>query len=616
MRRVCLAIIISCVAVTVLAQPRITRVDPPHWWPGLGSDTLELLVEGEQLAQSTISVRGTGVTLLSDTRCSNARYHYVQLLVAANAPPQSIQLLAQAPTGSAEFSYELRARDTNKHRSIGLNSADLVYLIMADRFANGDTTNDAFPAMHEPVANRAKPYGRHGGDIAGIRKHLDHIASLGVTALWMCPLLENDQPEASYHGYAITDHYSIDPRYGTNSDYCALVQEAHARNMRVVADVVYNHTGSMHRLAVSPPDSSWFNQWPEYTQTNGREVSLYDPYAAPQDKLRFSNGWFDKHMPDVNARNPHCARYLEQNTLWWIEEADIDALRIDTYTYPDQDFMSALNARVRQSFPGIFLFGETWVDSHASQAYYLENYKYNRNTHLPGSTDFQVHFALLDVLTKTSGWDSGVGRLYRVLAADYLYPDPMKEVIFLDNHDTPRILGVLDGSLQRLRLGLTLLLTLRGIPCITYGTEAGFSDVKEHGTIREDMPGGWPADTRSIFNASQRSDKEKACIAALAPLANFRRTSSALTKGNTMHIAPENGVYGYVRYTADQMVLTVINADTVPRTVAMKRFDDILQGNRACRDVLSSVELTLPEVLSLEPLSARVVVLKPQQTSR
>lgn len=615
-------IIATCSLFTLHAQPRITRVDPPHWWSGVGSDTLELLVEGNDLASATLSVHGDGVSLISDKPCSNPRYRYVQMRIAPDAPAQRVTIGVNATRSgggtkaSSTFPYEVRSRDRSKHQRIGLDARDLVYLIMADRFANGDTTNDAFADMQEKSVNRSKPYGRHGGDIAGIRRHLDHIADLGVTALWMCPLLRNDQPEASYHGYAITDHYAIDPRYGTNSDYCALVREAHARSMRVVMDVVYNHTGSMHRLALSPPDSSWFNWWPEYTQTNGREVSLYDPHAAPKDKQRFMNGWFDRHMPDVNARDPHCARYLLQNTLWWIEEADIDALRIDTYTYPDQEFMSMLNAEVRRVFPGVFLFGETWVDSHASQAYYLEDFKYNRNTYLPGSTDFQVHFALLDVLTKTSGWDTGVGRLYRVLAADYLYPDPMKEVIFLDNHDTPRILGVLNGDLQRMRLGLTLLLTLRGIPCITYGTEAGFRDVKEHGTIREDMPGGWATDKRSIFIEGERTEKEKACIDALAPLARFRRTSRALTEGKMMHIAPENGVYGYVRYTPDEMVLVAVNADTVPRTVAMQRFDDVLDGARTCTDVQTSAIMQTGEILSLPPLTARVLAFTPKRGSR
>ena len=335
-------------------------------------------------------------------------------------------------------------------------------------------------------------------------------------------------------------------------------------------------------------------------------MTLYDPHASPADVKRFTDGWFDTAMPDVNAQDPHCAIYLLQNTLWWIEEADIDALRIDTYTYPDQAFMSWLNAEVRRVFPGIFLFGETWVDSHASQAYFLQNFRYNSNTSLPGSTDFQVHFALLDVLTKTSTWDAGVGRLYRVLAADYLYQHPMNEVIFLDNHDTPRILGVVNNDGKRFALGSALLLTLRGIPCITYGTEAGFADVREHGTIRQDMPGGWASDSHSIWNTGTRTSREQECFDAISSLALYRRSSRALTEGAMMHFTPENGVYGYVRYIDDEMVVIVVNADTVERAFDVQRMDDILHGQRAASEVPSLKPVQLPNTLVLEPLSFKI----------
>jgi len=582
--------------------PTIQRVDPPHWWAYLGVDTLELLVEGN-LQGASIRLEGHGVQTLWNTTAANARYRYLGLDVR-NAPAQDMRVISERDGSADTTIFTLRSRDMSQHKHIGLDASDVVYLIMADRFANGDTGNDAIAAMRENMSERSAPYGRHGGDVLGIRKHLDDLDSLGVTAIWMCPLLENDQPRSSYHGYAITDHYTIDPRYGTNNDYISLVRDAHAHNMRVVMDVVYNHVGSYHRLFLSPPDSSWFNWWPEYTQTNARETSLYDPYAAPSDKKRFSRGWFDRAMPDVNGDDVHASRYLLQNSIWWIEEADVDALRVDTYTYPDQRWMSNVNTTLRRVFPGLFIFGETWVDSHASQAYYVEKFPLSPDTHLPGTTDFQVYNALRDVLTKPSGWDDGAGRLYRVLAADYLYAKPMNQVIFLDNHDLPRIRGIVAGNAAKLRMGLVMLYTLRGIPCITYGTEAAMSDTREHGTIRQDMPGGWPSDTRSVWNAAERTAEEQGCYSLIRTLGRYRRNSEPLTRGRLMQFAPEQSVYAYARYTDTTVVVVVVNADNEPRTINMRRLDDVLNGARTCYDVLRDRTITISNSERLDPVGA------------
>ena len=588
-------------ALHLLAEmpPTIGRIDPPHWWANMDVDTLELLVEGD-LQGASIRIEGKGVRMLSSMPASNPRYHYVRLDVQ-HAVPQQLRVISQRSGSSDSATFELRRRDTTKHQRIGLGAGDVMYLIMADRFANGNPSNDVVASMRENASNRNDPYGRHGGDINGIRDHLNDLDSLGITALWMCPLLENDQPRSSYHGYAITDHYRIDPRFGSNAEYVELVRDAHQRNMRVVMDVVYNHVGSFHRLFLAPPDSSWFNWWSQYTQTNARETSLYDPYAAPSDKKRFTRGWFDRAMPDVNGEDPHAARYLLQNTIWWIEEADVDALRVDTYTYPDQAWMSNVNATLRRVFPGLFIFGETWVDSHASQAYYVEKFPLNPNTHLPGTTDFQVYNALRDVLTKTSGWDEGVGRLYRVLAGDYLYANPMNQVIFLDNHDLPRIRGVVDKDMNKLRMGLVMLYTLRGIPCITYGTEAAMHDTKEHGTIRQDMPGGWPADSRSVWSATQRTNDESLCYELLAKLGGYRRSSKPLRSGRLMQFAPDQGLYAYVRYTETEAVVVVVNADAVPRSLDVSRLDDVLRGERKAFDVLVNTQRTLRAVESVSP---------------
>ncbi len=591
------------VAVLFIDQPRITRIDPPHWWAGMGVDTLELLVEGANLAGRTITVQGQGVRLLADQEAVNPRYRYVSLAIEAAAPPQSVRIGIEGVHDVTTF--DLRQR-TASHSRIGLDPSDVVYLIMVDRFANGDPSNDVVPTMRESRVDRRAPFGRHGGDLVGLRNHIGYLDTLGISAVWMCPVVENDQPRSSYHGYAITDHYRIDPRLGTNDDYKAVARDLHARSMRLVMDVVLNHIGDEHRLHRQPPDSSWINNWPEYTQTSGRENTNFDPYATEQDKRRFRQGWFDRSMPDLNTTSPHVARYLIQNTLWWIEEAEIDALRVDTWTYPDQSFANAWTQQVRRVFPGIFIFGETWVDSHASQAYYLEKFPYNHAARLQSTTDFQIYNALRDVLTQPSAWDAGTGRLYRTLAADYLYDQPNNQVTFLDNHDLPRIAGVVGKDARKLKMGLSLLLTLRGVPCLTYGTECGFSSTTDHGTIREDMPGGWPDDPPSNFGRTEYADTSGLNEWLRAMLA-YRRAHPAMSAGAIKHITPQDGVYAVMRSNDDETVVCIINADERHRTLDVSRLDDVLHGRRTATDIPSMRAVNIPKEFTLEPLSSRVL---------
>ncbi len=593
------------VAALLLEQPRITRIDPPHWWAGMGVDTLELLVEGENLAGRTITIQGQGVRLVADQEAANPRYRYVTLAIEAAAPPQSLRVGFEG--AGPDTTFDLRQR-TATHARIGLDASDVMYLIMVDRFSNGDPSNDAMPSMRESNVVRRAPFGRHGGDLAGVRNQIGYLDSLGISAVWMCPVLENDEPRSSYHGYAITDHYRIDPRLGTNDDYKATSRDLHARSMRLVMDVVLNHIGDEHRLHRQPPDSSWINLWPEYTQTSGRENTNFDPYATEQDKRRFRQGWFDRSMPDINTTSPHVARYLIQNTLWWIEEAEVDALRVDTWTYPDQSFVNMWTAQVRRVFPGIFIFGETWVDSHASQAYYLEKFPYNSESRLQSTTDFQLYNALRDVLTQTSGWDTGTGRLYRTLAADYLYAAPNSQVTFLDNHDLPRIAGVVGKDTRKLKMGLSLLLTLRGVPCLTYGTECGFSNTADHGTIREDMPGGWPDDAGMKFGHTEYAD-ETGLNEWLRSMLAYRRVHPAMSSGVIKHITPQDGVYAVMRSNDDETIVCIINADDLQRSLDASRLDDVLGGRRKAKEIPSLRAVDIPKLFTLEPLSTMVLSL-------
>ncbi|MBU3698836.1 MAG: hypothetical protein FGM33_02325 [Candidatus Kapabacteria bacterium] len=584
--------------------PKIERIDPPHWWASMGVDSLELLVEGSNLIGRQIRVKGQGVSLIAARPAENKRYIYVTLSIARAAPAQAVRIIADGPQAdTAEFILRPRTMD---HSRIGLDPSDVMYLIMVDRFANGDTSNDVVRGMRQSTVDRKDPLGRHGGDLRGVRDRVGYLDTLGVTALWLCPILENDQPRTSYHGYAITDHYRVDPRLGANRDYTLLAEELHRRRMRLVMDVVLNHVGDQHRLFVQPPSPDWINQWSEYTQTSGRENTNFDPYATEQDKMRFRKGWFDRMMPDLNTTNPHVRRYLLQNTLWWIEEAGVDALRVDTWTYPDQEFANMWTSEVRRVYPGIFIFGETWVDSHASQAFYLEKFPFNPSSRLQSTTDFQTYNALREVLTEKPGWDVGVGRLYRTLAADYLYAKPGELVTFLDNHDLPRIAGVVNGDVQKLRIGLALLLSIRGIPCITYGTECGFASTADHGTIRQDMPGGWPGDT-AAFGRPLNKDADQ-WNEWLRRLLQFRRQHTAMQTGTMKHITPENGVYAVTRANSKEIIACIVNTDNTTQTLSLKRLDDVLKGSRRVRAVPSGREYLLTDDVTLAPYASMLMV--------
>ena len=592
------------VAELLLQEPRIERIDPPHWWTGLGVDTLELLVEGTGLANTSIRIEGSGVALLSDKSARDSRYRYVTLKIAPQAPAQTVRIIAQG-SSSDTLEFPLRTREGGKHRHTGLRPTDAMMLIMVDRFANGDASNDVVPTMRQARVSRSGPFERHGGDLAGVRQHLGYLDSLGITALWLCPVLENDQPRSSYHGYAITDHYAIDPRLGSTTEYNSLSAELHNRSMRLVMDVVLNHVGDQHRLYVRPPDSSWINWWSEYTQTSGRENTNFDPYATEQDQRRFRQGWFDRSMPDLNTLDEHVSRYLIQNTIWWIEEADIDALRVDTYTYPDQSFMNSWVSAVRRTFPGIFIFGESWVDSHASQAYYLEKYPFNKESRLQSTTDFQTYTALRELLTQTSGWDVGTGRLYRTLAADYLYADASAQITFLDNHDLPRIAGVVNKDVRKLRMGLALLLTMRGIPCLTYGTECGFSNTADHGTIREDMPGGWPNENVAFGHTQFAS--ESGLSQWLRSMLHYRRTHPAMSEGTMRHITPQDGIYAIMRSDSSESIVCIVNADDRARSLDASRLDDVLKGRRNAVEIPSGRSVFIPKQITMEPLSTLIL---------
>ncbi len=602
----------------VPATGAVYRMEPPNWWVGMQHRQVEILFHRPGLAAFDVHIaRASGVTLERVVRGDSPNYLFVTLNIAPKAPPQSVPILfTHRDSGGVRFTadFPLLARD-NEPKAQGLSTRDVIYLIMPDRFANGDPSNDNVPGMLDTLAREAL-LGRHGGDLKGILDRLDYLKDLGITALWLNPELENDQPEASYHGYAITDLYRVDRRLGTNELYRQLVRACHQRGLRVVRDVVLNHIGHHHYWMRDLPMRNWVNTWPTPTQTSYRATTLLDPYASEHDRRRFSDGWFVPSMPDLNQRNPHLANYLIQQAIWWVEYAGIDAFRIDTYTYADQAFTSRFCRALLQEYPSLFLFGEIWEHGVIPQGFFADNQPMRRanfDSDLPGVIDFQLCFAVHEALTREQGWTEGISRLYYTLVKDYFYEDPMRNVIFLDNHDMTRFFSVVGEDLNRWKCGIAWLLTTRGIPQIYYGTEilsTGF-EAPSHGNIRKDFPGGWPTDTVNKFTPEGRTPQENEAFHFLRTLLHYRYRTPALYAGRLMHFVPEQGVYVYFRYNADKTIMTVINTANEMRTLPLERFAERLQGFRQAQDALTGRMLPLGENLTVGPYTPLVLELVP-----
>ena len=594
-------LLVLCVSSPSGAQPPTEnpKCMPPHWFVGMSPDTLSLLLYAKDIGRQSFAIDDpTGMIEIAELRTlPNPNYLILHLSIHPDARPTTVTFTSTS--GGHPFEYQFKPRQSKPQ---GLDGSDIIYLITPDRFANGDTANDSLPGFLEPGTDRSDPYGRHGGDIRGMADRVSYLAELGVTAVWPNPLLENNQPSESYHGYAITDHYRIDPRFGSNAQFAAWVDTLHGREMKIVMDVIYNHIGDQHFIYTDLPDSSWFHFWDDYTKTSYQATTLLDPYASEYDRKIMSNGWFDNHMPDLNQTDPHLAEYLIQNTLWWIEEFGIDALRIDTYAYPDQDFMRNWAHRVKQVFPEIFLFAETWVHSPTVQRWFLGGLSGPGDNALDGLTDFQTHYAIQEALAPEGRENNSIYELYRTLASDYIYDHPERLVTFLDNHDVGRFYGVMGEDYRRLRLGLGILLTMRGIPSIYYGTEILMSDTDGHGRIRRDFPGGWPGDPIDKFRRDGRTAEENRAFDFIARLTRLRRTSPALHAGHTVQFVPQNGVYIYFRYTDDQKIMVAVNTSEEAQTVTLDRFSEMLQGQTTVANLLEDRTEKWSDTLELSPM--------------
>ena len=603
----------ALVTLSALSNAQVDRIEPPSWWTGMKNTSLQLMVHGQDIADYRVNIAYPGVSLVSVDRTTNNNYLFINLDLspATEAGTFDIEFIKDDKTVYTH-EYELLQRQEGSAERQGFTSSDVMYLLMPDRFANGDPSNDEIEGMKEGL-NRRKRYGRHGGDIEGIRDHLDYIAGMGFTAIWLNPVLENDMAEWSYHGYAASDFYKVDRRFGTNSEYVEMIEQAKEKGLKVIMDMIFNHCGKSHWWMDDLPAEDWLS-YPEYVPTNHRRTVNQDPYASDYDREKMTRGWFVEAMPDLNQENPFLSEYLIQNSIWWIEYSGIAGIRMDTYPYPDKHMMAEWNRRVLDEYPHFNIVGEEWSLNPAIVSYWQkgQNNRDGYDGELPSLMDFPLQNAVSEALNDKEDWDKGLIKIYEMLANDFLYPDPFNLVVMPDNHDMPRFYMQLDMNRHLYRNGIVFFLTTRGIPQIYYGSEILMTHKEgdDHGYIRKDFPGGWPGDKVNAFTGEGMGSEEKNMQNMFKKLLNWRKTSAVIHSGKLKQFAPDNGTYVYFRYDDDDMVMVILNKNSSPRELDLERFSEMLGDKKTARDVLGGREYELGKKFSLSPHKPYILEIK------
>jgi len=583
----------------VFAQDHID-IYPTHWWISMKNPKLQLMIHADNVANNSFSISYPGVTLVKTNKVENKNYVFLDLVISSTAKAGTFKI--KYGNNQQDFQLLPRRKGNGTLFAQGINSTDFIYMLMPDRFSNGDESNDRVSGMRDQSLNRDSIFLRHGGDLQGIINHLGYLQDLGVTTIWPTPVLENDMPKRTEHGYAITNHYRVDPRLGGDAAYKKLSDSIHARGMKLIQDAVYNHCGLYNFFIQDMPMKDWVHQWPTYTNTTYKDQPLFDKYGSAYDAKRMLDGWFTPQMPDLNQGNPYVATFLIQNAIWSIEEFGVDGWRIDTYIYNDLDFMNRCNAALVAEYPKMTMFGETWVHGTVNQAFFAQNTMDTKfKSNLPGVTDFQLNmYGINPALTEPFGWTNGVNKLYETLSNDILYKDPNRNVIFLDNHDMTRFYSQMGEDIDRLKMGIAWLLTYRGIPEMYYGTEVLMKGIANpDGWVRLDFPGGWNGDPFNKFTAQGRSDRENSFFDYVKRFGNFRKNSSAIKTGKTMQYLPENGVYVYFRYDDNETVMCVMNTNNDAATIDLSRFSERIKDFTKAYDVATGVTFNLQSTLTL-----------------
>lgn len=576
---------------------------------------IQIMVHGKDVANSNAySISYPGVHLQKVHKVESPNYLFLDVDISSDAKPGTFYITSTSGKEKSKIAYTLKARKAGNGTqwAKGVTSKDLIYLIMPDRFSNGDTTNDRVPGMRDQTLNRDTVFNRHGGDLKGVENHLTYLENLGVTAIWLNPVIENDMPERTEHGYAFTNQYKVDPRLGGDAAYHSLVESAHKKGMKIIQDAVYNHVGSYHFTVLDPPMKDWLHQWPEYTNTTYKEQTIFDPYASKIDRKKMQDGWFVPSMPDLNQQNPFVENYLIQHAIWTVEEFGIDGWRIDTYAYNDLHFMNRCNAALVNEYPKMTMFGETWVHGVINQAYFVQNkFDIPFKSNLQAATDFQLLWGITDVMTKDFGWTDGVNKLYNTLAQDFVYKDPNRNVIFLDNHDLSRFYSVIGGDMNKYKAALSWLFTCRGIPQLYYGNEIGMEGFTSpnDGYVRKDFPGGWPGDPQNKFLEEGRTAHEDSIYQLIKTLANFRKKSSAITSGKMMQYVSVEGEYVYFRYDKDQTIMVAMNTAKKPLTIKIENYNERTAGFSKMKNIINGKTEPLDDFI-LQPMESGVWLLE------
>lgn len=596
------------------AQDPIHRIEPPNWWTGMAHQQLELMIYGDDIGEYTPKINYEGVALERITRVKNPNYLFLKLKIGAATQAGTLQIdFYKNQKKVVSKNYDLLARENSRVNLEGFNTSDAIYLITPDRFANGKESNDNIEGQREKV-NRSFKGGRHGGDIEGIRKNLDYIKGLGFTAVWLNPLLENNMETYSYHGYSTTDYYKVDPRFGTNEEYRALAEEGRSKGIKLIMDMIVNHCGSEHWWMEDSPTDDWINHWPEYTETSHRKTVIQDPYASDLDKKVFTDGWFVKTMPDLNQRNELMATYLIQNSIWWVEYLGLAGIRMDTYPYPDMDFMTDWTKAMMVEYPDLNIVGEEWNGRPAIVAYWQKG-KINPNGYtsdLRSLMDFPVQQALVNALNHEESWSTGWIELYEMMAQDFLYADPTNLVTFPDNHDMARFYAQVGEDFDWFKQGLVFVATTRGIPQYYYGTEILMSSPAERddGLIRSDFPGGWKGDATNGFTGVGLTDQQKEAKRYLTKLLEWRKSAKVVHEGDLKHFVPKDGFYVYFRYTGAQKIMVILNKNEEARSLSLDRFSEVLSGTTSGKDVLTGQTFSMNSSIKLSPKTPLILELR------
>ena len=629
MKKILTALLLGT-TLTMNAAVKIDRIEPTDWYVGLKDASLQLMVYGKDIKTANVTTDYPGVKIDSLVRLDSPNYLLVYMNVK-DAQPGTMTLLFQQGKQKKKVNYTLKAREKKGEERYGFSNADVLYMLMPDRFASGRTDNDQIKGLRPYKNDRTQPSLRHGGDLEGIRQHLDYFKELGVTALWFTPVLENDSPDhgtqSTYHGYATTNYYRVDPRFGSNEEYRQLCDEAHAKGIKIVMDMIFNHSGYEHPWTLDMPSKDWLNtpEWlsPEnqakavemktmdgaakvndkYLQTSYKLTPVVDPYASKIDLHETVDGWFVPTMPDLNQRNPHVIKYLIQNSIWWIETVGIDGIRMDTYPYADRDAMAQWMKIIGEEYPNFNTVGETWVTEPAYTAAWQKDSKLSeKNSYLPTVMDFAFYDRINQAKNEeTDAWWNGFNRIYNNFVYDYLYPNPSNVMAFLENHDTDRFLGEGKDTVA-LKQALALLLTVNRTPQLYYGTEVLMNGTKHitDGNVRKDFPGGFPGDTKNCFTREGRTQAENAMFDWLSRLLHWRQGNDVIIKGKQTQFIPFNGIYVIARQYQGKTVLTILNGNRKQADMQLDRYAEVIGNTTAAKDVITGRTVKLDKKLSLK----------------